>query len=320
MDKLIAWWGNGIFVSLCFSIVLLGTGPLDSSLPGVGVRAWSVSRTTFFMWLIWKLLIGVRYGGSQLGFRKHAVPIPLLLFFTFVTISLFPDYFHRAGDYRYFFLGSMHYLMISDLCSNQKRWRLIFHLLALSPGLLAVRGILYDPLVLELDQMRRFEYPLPHPNIAGYLFAMTLPLCLAIAVGERGKMRMLSLLSGGGQLLALILTYSRGSWLGWWASIFSFGVMLKRWREVWVILTIVGLLLSFATALQERLFTLVRPQSDFSINERMQAMEAGLKLGLEHPVLGVGYGRGRLRAGLREQHENAATEYSSYSAYPQYVC
>ena len=189
-----------------------------------------------FHWLIWKLLIWVRYGGSQFGFRKHAVPIPLLLFFTFVTISLFPDYFHRAADYRYFFLGSMHYLMIFDLCSDQKRWRLIFYLLALSPGLLAVRGILYDSLVLELDQMRRFGYPLPHPNIAGYLFAMTLPLCLAIAVGERGRMRALSLLSCGAQLLALILTYSRGSWLGWWASIFSFGVMLKRWREIWVIL------------------------------------------------------------------------------------
>jgi O-antigen ligase len=308
MDKLITWWGKGIFVALCFSIVLLGTGPLDFSLPGAGVRAWSVSRTTFFMWLIWKLLIWVRYGGSQLGFRKHAVPIPLLLFFTFVTISLFPDYFHRAGDYRYFFLGSMHYLMISDLCSNQKRWRLIFHLLALSPVLLAVRGILYDPLVLELDQMRRFEYPLPHPNIAGYLFAMTLPLCLAIAVGERGKLRMLSLLSGGGQLLALILTYSRGSWLGWWASIFSFGIMLKRWREIWVILAIVGIFLSLATPLQERLLSLVNPQTDFSINERMQAMEAGLNVGLEHPVLGVGYGRGRLREGLRELQKNRATE------------
>jgi putative inorganic carbon (HCO3(-)) transporter len=309
MDKVIAWWGKGIFVSLCVSMILLGTGPIDWSVPGAGISAWSVSRTTFFIWLIWRLLIWVRYGGSRLGFPRHAVPIPLLLFFAFVTLSLLPD-FHRVADYRYFFLGSMHYLMILDFCSDQKRWRLIFHLLALLPGLLAVRGILYDPLILELDQMRRFGYPLPHPNIAGYLFAMTLPLCLAIAVGERGRMRALSLLSGGGQLLALILTYSRGSWLGWWASIFSFGVMLKRWREIWVILTIVGLLLALATPLQERLFTLFRPQTDLSINERMQAMEAGLKLGLEHPVLGVGYGRARLREGIREQNRNAATEFT----------
>jgi O-antigen ligase len=307
MDQVITWWGKGIFVSLCVAIVLLGIGPLGSSLPGASVSAWSVSRTTFFIWLIWKLLIAIRYGSARLGFRHHVLPIPLLLFFSFVTLSLLPD-FHQAGDYRYFFLGVMHYLMIVDFCSDPKRWRLLFHLLALLPGLLAVRGILYDPLVLELDQMRRFGYPLPHPNIAGYLFAMTLPLCLAVAVGERGKVRALSLLSGGAQLLALILTYSRGSWLGWWASMFSFGVMLKRWREIWLILTIVGLLLSFVTPLQKRLFTLVRPQTDFSINERIQSIEAGLKLGLDHPVLGVGYGRGRLREGLREQEKKTATE------------
>jgi putative inorganic carbon (HCO3(-)) transporter len=32
----------------------------------------------------------------------------------------------------------------------------------------------------------------------------------------------------------------------------------------------------------------------------MLAIDAGLKLGLNHPVLGVGYGRGRLREGLAE--------------------
>jgi O-antigen ligase len=307
MDKIIAWWGKGIFVGLCVSIVLLGTGPLESSLPGARVSAWSVSRTTFFLWLVWKVLTRVHYGKWEFGFIKQAMPIPLILFFTFVTLSLLPD-FEVGGDYRYFFFGSMHYLMILDLFSDPKRWRLAFNLLALLPALLAVRGILYDPLILEMDQMRRFGYPLPHPNIAGYSFAITLPLCFALIVGESGRMRALSMLSWGAQLLALMLTYSRGSWLGWCASIFSFGVMLKRWRETWIILTIVGLLLSFATPLQERLFSLVRPQTDFSINERMQAMEAGLRLGLDHPVLGVGYGRGRLREGLRELYPGTATD------------
>jgi putative inorganic carbon (hco3(-)) transporter len=298
MDKIIAWWGKGIFVSLCVSIVLLGIGPLESSLPGIRASAWSVSRTTFFLWLVGKILTRLRYGSWELGFIKQAVPLPLILFFALVTVSLLPD-FHEVGDYRYFFFGAMHYLMIVDLFSDQKRWRLAFHLLALLPGLLAVRGILYDPLILELDQMRRFGHPLPHPNIAGYSLAITLPLCFAVLVGESGRMRVLSALSWVAQLLALILTYSRGSWLGWCASIFSFSVMLRRWKETWIILTIVGVFLSLATPLQERLFTLVRPQTDLSINERMQAMEAGLRLGLEHPVLGVGYGRGRLREGIK---------------------
>jgi putative inorganic carbon (HCO3(-)) transporter len=303
MDKIIAWWGKTVFVSLCVSIVLLGTGPLDLSSFGFSVSAWSVSRTTFFFWLLWKLAIAIRYGRSQVGFREPGIPIPPILFFTFVTVSLLPD-FHLAADYRYFFLGAMHYLMIFDHCADPKRWKLILCLLALLPGLLAVRGIVYDPLVLELGQMRRFGYPLPHPNIAGYLFAMTLPICLALAVGETGRLRAASLTSGSAQLLALILTYSRGSWLGFCAAIFSFGVMLKRWKEIWVILAIVGLLLSFAIPLQQRVLSLVRPQTDFSINERIEAMDAGLRVGIRHPVFGVGYGRGRLREGLKELHPN----------------
>jgi putative inorganic carbon (hco3(-)) transporter len=195
-----------------------------------------------------------------------------------------------------------------DLFSDRKRWRLAFHLLALLPGLLALRGILYDPSVLYLDQMRRFGYPLPHPNIAGYSFAITLPLCFAVIVGESGRIRVLSVLSWGAQLMALVLTYSRGSWLGWCTSIFSFSVMLKRWRETWIILTVVGILLSFATPLQQRLLSMARPHADFSINERIQAMEAGLRLGLDHPVLGVGYGRGRLREGLRELYQGKPTD------------
>ena len=301
MDKLISWWGKGIFVSLCAAIVLLGTGPLDSSLRGASVSAWSVSRTTFFLWLIWKLLIWIHYGTGQLSFPKHLIPLPFVLFFAFVTLSLVPN-FRGVGDYRYFFFGAMHYLMISDLFSDQKRWRLLFCLLALMPGLLAVRGIVYDPLILDLDQMRRFQYPLPHPNIAGYLFAMTIPLSLAMAVGETRTLRVLSLVSCGVQLLALSLTYSRGSWLGWGASMLFFAVMLKRRREIGVVVVVAGLLLSFATPLQDRLSTLVRPQTDYSINDRLESMENGLKLGLAHPVLGRGYGRGRLRAGLKELH------------------
>ena len=308
MDKIIRWWGEGVFVALFVSIVFLGTGPWVWSSPEFSVSAWSISRTTFFFWLIWKLAIGVRHGSSQLGFREHPVPTPLLLFFAFVTMSLLPD-FHQAGDYRYFFLGAMHYLMILDLCSDPKRWKLMFCLLAMLPGTLAVRGILSDPLLLDLAQMRRFAYPLPHPNIAGYLFAMSFPLCLAVVVGKIGRPRVIALLSCGAQLLALILTYSRGSWLGWWVSMVSFGVMLKRWREIWVILMFVGFALSVVIPLKDRLFTLVRPQTDFSINERMLSMAAGLKLGLEHPVLGVGFGRGRLRESLKEQMKNTPMDF-----------
>src|SRR4030095_2203573 len=201
--------------------------------------------------------------------------------------------------YRYFFFGTMHALMMLDLFADQKHLRRIYLLLALLPAILVVRGIVHDPSVLQFEHMQRFRYPLPHPNIAGYLFSMTLSLCLALAIADTGGLRKLSLFSSGVQLLGLILTYSRGAWLGWLASMFFFGAALKR-KEVVIILVVAGLALCFTPPLRNRVLTLVRPQADSSINERMQSIEGGLKVGLQHPVLGVGYGRGRLREGLSD--------------------
>ena len=304
MQKVITWWERGLIAALYLSIALLGIGRLEFFRSGGSISAWSVSRTTFFFWLIWKVMTRVRFGHYQLGADNLAIPIPVLFFFTFVTISLLPD-FHNSGDYLYFFFAAMHYLMIVDLFSGKKNLRLVYLLLALLPGLVAVRGIVHDPSVLELSHMRRFGYPLPHPNIAGYLFAVAIPLCLALAIGESGRLRKLSLLSCAAQLLGLILTYSRGSWLGWLASMLFFGVTLKR-IEIGAFLLVAGLLLAFATPLRDRAFSLVRPQTDSSINDRMEAIEAGLKLGLEHPILGMGYGRGRLREGLRDLYGGTA--------------
>jgi O-antigen ligase len=200
----------------------------------------------------------------------------------------------------------MHALMVIDVFSSQARTRRLLLAMALLPALLVVRGVLHDPVILRLHEMVRFGFPLDHPNTAGYIFAMAIPLCVAVAIAEKGTLRTLSLLSCATQLLALILTYSRGAWLGWVASMLFLGAALKRRKEVVVIVISAGLLLFLATPIRDRLFTLIRPPSDDAIHERVQAIKAGIELGFGHPVLGVGYGRGYLREALREKHGAAA--------------
>src|SRR5262245_39923925 len=302
MQKVVIWWERGLVAALGLSIALLGIGRIDFLGERSGISAWSISRTTFFFWLIFKFLLFVRGGWAATRLSQVGLPPALFLFFSTVTFSLLPD-FHQAGDYRYFFFGAMHALMISDLFADPKRSRPIYLLLSLLPAILVIRGIVHDPSVLQLEHMQRLRYPLPHPNIAGYLFAMTLPLCLALAITEAGRLRKLALVSCGAQLLGLILTYSRGAWIGWLASMVFFGAALKR-KEVVVLLVVVGLALCFAPPLRNRVLTLVKPQADMSINERVQFMQGGLKVGLQHPVLGVGYGRGRLREGLSDIYGN----------------
>lgn len=297
-ENFVSWWERIVYVALCLSIALVGIGPSDAVYETAGVSAWSVSRTTFFFWLIGKFMTWARHGRPKLGLDTVPIPLPVLVFFSLVTISLLPD-FHNTGDYRYFFFGSMHYLMILDVFSKPERSRLAYLLLALLPGVLLVRGLWHDPSVLGATDMRRFGYPLPHPNIAGYLFAMSLPLCAAVAFAERGRLRCLSIIAGSAQLLALALTYSRGSWLGFLISIICLGVALKR-KAVGIILGLIAIAFSVATPLRDRVISLLQPRTDVAISERLESIEAGLRVGLEYPILGVGYGRGRLREGLRE--------------------
>lgn len=290
-----AWWGRGVYFALCISIILLGVGGIEL-FPGVSISAWSTSRTTFFFWFIWKLRIWYVQGSEQIGFSNRVVPRPLFLFFAIVTLSLLPD-FHQAGDYSYFFFASMHWLMVFDLFSTRKRIRLLFYLLGIVPAVFVVRGILNDMSLLEFDRMRRLGFPVGHPNTAGFVLSMSLPLCFTILAAEK-RLRALALLSCGAQLLGIILTYSRGAWIGLGVAMLSWGIMAKKWKVLVASFVLSAGMILVATPVQERFMSFLRLAQDPSINERIGIMEAALKLGLEHPIFGVGYGRARLREGL----------------------
>jgi O-antigen ligase len=262
------------------------------------------------IWLIWKGLIWFRQGRENAKLQR-ALPLPLVIFFFLVTISLLPN-FRQAGDYRYFALGVLHCFMVMDLFSAPQRRRLLFLFLALPPGILLIRGVFQDPSVLTFSYMMRFGYPLDHPNTAGYLFAMSIPLVMGVIVTETTglwKLGVVSLLSQG---LGLILTYSRGAWLGSAASILFFGLVAKRAKQVFLLLIVVSAVLFLATPTKQRLFSLADPDNDEALSSRMRIMQDSFEVGLDYPVLGIGYGRGRLKEALQQmykgtQHENTPT-------------
>jgi O-antigen ligase len=123
---------------------------------------------------------------------------------------------------------------------------------------------------------------------------------LAIAAGEKGYLRILAVVSCCAQCMALALTYSRGAWLGGGAAMVFLAATMNRRREVAAIIILTGLTATFVTPLQTRFSTLLDPQSDFAITDRLQVIHAALTLAVANPVLGVGYGRDRLREGLIE--------------------
>jgi O-antigen ligase len=307
VDKYSEWYGTVLFVFVLVAVALLGTGRLELLSSGVSISAWSVSRTTFFLWLLWKLTIAIRARRGQINLFKYAIPFSLLLFFFVVAVSLLPD-FHGAGDFRYFFFGCAHSLMIMDLFENKRRGYLLLLLLGLLPGFLVLRGISHDPSVLILDQMRRFGFPLDHPNTAGYLFSMSIPIAVSLSLTEKEPLRGLALLSSGTQILGLVLSYSRGAWLGGIAAMIFLAVTQKSWKAVALIFIGLLLVLAFAKPLRDRMLTLANLQGDIAVSDRMGVMKDAVRLGEQHPILGIGYGRGRLKEALRDAYQGTANE------------
>jgi O-antigen ligase len=305
MEKFRTWWERGLITALCLSVAMLGVGRMGFE--GGRMSAWSISRTTFFFWLALKLFLLVRGGWAATGLPTLRSLAPLLLFFTAVTLSLLPD-FHQAGDYRYFFFGCAHAVMLVDLFSAARQRRWLPWLLGLLPLILVARGFVHDPSVLDFDLSHRFKFPLDSWNTAGYVLAMSIPLCLLVTIVNGGWWRALGLLSCAGQMLALILTFSRGAWLGWTASMVYLGFTMKKWKYLAALAVLATTCVLVAPALRNRLVTISQPQGDQSIRERVQLLKSSLQLGMENPVLGVGYGRGRLKESLRSRLEGTVLE------------
>jgi O-antigen ligase len=181
-------------------------------------------------------------------------------------------------------------------------------MLGLLPLILVARGFVHDPSILDFDLSLRFTFPLDSWNTAGYVLAMSIPLCLWVAIVNAGWWRALALLSCAGQMLALILTFSRGAWLGWGASMVYLGFTTKKWQYLVALAALGMTCVLVAPSLRNRLVTLSQPHDDQSIQERLQLLKSSFQLGMENPVLGVGYGRGRLKENLRSRLQGTILE------------
>jgi putative inorganic carbon (HCO3(-)) transporter len=182
--------------------------------------------------------------------------------------------------------------------------------MGIAPLALVARGFIHDPGVFSFDVASRFGFPLDHPNTAGYLLSMSLPLCLLAASAERGWWRGVALVSLAAQLPALMLTYSRAAWLGASVAIIVLACLAKKWKFLIVMLLLAAISVAAFPPLRQRAATLLRPQSDQSISDRVELANDAMQIAMDKPVLGIGYGRGRLKEALRQRYQGTVDENS----------
>jgi putative inorganic carbon (HCO3(-)) transporter len=218
------------------------------------------------------------------------------------------------------------YVLVTNVMD--RRWTVVLVIVLLATGALAALHGIYqflfrvgpEAFVLFGRFMRAFgTFEQPNPY-AGYL-GLTLPLAVglviaaAVPMGERVRGRWLvwAACSGALMLTAIIMSWSRGAWLGvaFAVSVMVIAVLVRSGRAAVLVAMLAGLAVylllvggwslvppsivqRFSDFLPYLSVTDVRgveiTDANFAVLERMAHWQSALRMWTEHPWLGVGIG------------------------------
>lgn len=210
------------------------------------------------------------------------------------------------------------YALMRQLLETAPQWwnRIVAALLAgeLASAVMAIRQLYGDTSELArwadpnsvADGTIRVYGPLENPNLlAGYLIPI-LPLALVALLRWRSWPQRLfaaaALVLGS---VALVLSYSRGGWLGMVAALGSLGLLLvlrstRNWPALWrrlfpLLLIVVGvaalvIAVTQIEPLRIRVLSLVAGRQDSSNNFRINVWLAAIEMIQDRPWLGIGPG------------------------------
>ena len=210
------------------------------------------------------------------------------------------------------------YALMRQLLATAPLWwdRITAALLAgqLVTSVIGIRQLYGDPGALArwsdanslAEGTIRIYSTLDNPNLLGGFLLPTLPLALVALLRWPGLARRLfalaSLVLG---LVALVLTYSRGAWMGMVLALAAIGLFLvlrlsrswpPLWRRLFPILLLAGgtaalvVLVAAVEPLRVRVLSLVAGREDSSNNFRMNVWSSVLEMIQARPVLGIGPG------------------------------
>ena len=210
------------------------------------------------------------------------------------------------------------YALMRQLLASAPLWwdRITAALLAgqLVTSVIGIRQLYGDPGALarwsDANSMAegtiRIYSTLENPNLLGGFLLPTLPLAVVALLRWPGRPRRLfalaSLVLG---LVALVLTYSRGAWMGMVAALATIALLLvlrrsrtwpPLWRRLFPLLLLVGgsaalvLLVAAVEPLLVRVLSLLAGREDSSNNFRINVWSAALEMIRDRPLLGIGPG------------------------------
>jgi len=251
------------------------------------------------VWL-WRVLSG----SERIEFSHMQLPLAIFLLWGIAGIYGALDVGNAIKVLSIFVMGASVYLVTSQMIRSPQEahgvmWTVAFAV-AITVLYTVIAGFGGSVSDVQADEgggsYDRFGGIFGHPNLLGGFLALAIPSMVALAASERFWWRRLS-----GYLLViaamagLVLTYSRGAWLGTGVGLLILLPVLKRGS--WLILgpvlllgpVVVGMATS-ADAVLSRVESIAAAGSDPALTNRFEIWGVAFRLVAEHPLLGVGLG------------------------------
>ncbi len=290
----------GLWVALRYRVGALVLLPLSlplGRLTFAEVGPVPLSPVTALVGLIglawaWRFLTGREKLGAS------TLQPPLVLFLLVGVVGLFgaQDTVVAAKVFFIFAMGATVYLVASQTIRSPREVRAFLWAVAVAAAAVGLYGAMTGLGGAGVESYGgtesyvRADGLFGHPNQLGGFLTLTIPPVAALAVSERAPwLRVAAYGLAAAALLGLVLTYSRGAWVGTGAGLLALLPSLRK--GAWIL---PGAILAgtFATsgAVLERLGSITTAGSDPAVTSRFDIMRASLGLVAENPLLGVGFG------------------------------
>ena len=139
-----------------------------------------------------------------------------------------------------------------------------------------------------------------NPNAFGEVLVLLIPVAVGLMFAAKGWIgRLFGLLGAGVGIVAIVMTYSRASWVGLLVAALLF-VFLWNWRLLPVLILLgVAAIPYLPDVVMNRILT-IGNLNDTSTSSRFPLYEAALRLIQQEPFTGAGLGSDAIRAAVKE--------------------
>ena len=271
--------------------------------PGALFPALSVLHVerVFGVLALLSMLLKIKFRKTQLSFVHNPINYILLAFLAIMGLSAFTSFWPTQSiDTAIEFAKILvFYFLISNLLTDQKKLKIFIWEYILLTGWVAIsslEGYFTGKIMFAQGIERAQGITGTDPNTLAVSLCLTIPFLYFALFAEKSKfLKILNMIVLLASLATIVLTGSRGAFLGLLSIIFLIWIRTKR-KFALLVVSLLALVIIW-TVMPEQykgryrtILTATSGEVDESSQGRLNAWKAGMRMFFDRPILGVGAG------------------------------